>query len=82
MGFYLLSVLLILFFFWDGKMVMHEAAILGGTYLIYLVCVGKWSTWLNYTIPVLEDDDEQGGKVCTWSRKNMYLSFIVGIALI
>ena len=77
MGFYLVSVLLILLFFWDGQMLMWEAGLLGAVYIVYLVCVGKWSKWLNYSIPPLQKEEGDVSKIATWAHQYRYTSFLL-----
>ncbi len=50
MTFYTISILMILFFFWDGKIVLWETAVLVGVYLIYIFAVKNWKKWLKYSV--------------------------------
>ncbi len=48
--FYSLTILLILFVFWDGNITFFETIWFVILYAVYLYIVTKWSKWLNYNV--------------------------------
>jgi len=46
--FYVLTIVLLLASFWDGKIVLSEAIIFVVTYCIYIFVVTQWKKWLPY----------------------------------
>ena len=49
--FYFLTILLLLFCFWDGKIIFVETIFLVIFYFLYLFAVKNWGKWLKYEIP-------------------------------
>lgn len=49
LGFYTLTILLLLWAFWDGKIVLHEALVFVAVYVVYAVCATKWRSWFHYS---------------------------------
>ena len=46
--FYVITILLLLLFFWDGKIVLSEAALFVAIYFLYIFVVTQWKKWLPY----------------------------------
>ena len=46
--FYSISILVLLWSFWDGKIVLSEALMFVGLYVIYLMAVFNWRKWFPY----------------------------------
>src|SRR5690606_15021638 len=46
--FYILTILLLLYAFWDGSITIIEAGVFVAVYGIYVFTVVKWRKWLNY----------------------------------
>lgn len=46
--FYVLTIIALLFTFWDGKIVLTEALLFLGMYLVYIVAVTQWKKILPY----------------------------------
>ena len=63
-------------------MTLTEAGILGGTYIVYLICVAKWSTWLKYSMPAVQIDHETESNLVKWCHKHAIKAFCSGILLI
>lgn len=49
LGFYIVTILLLLWAFWDGKIIMPEALVFVGVYIVYVFCATKWRGWFKYT---------------------------------
>lgn len=98
MTFYTISILMILFFFWDGKIVIWETTVLVGLYIIYIFAVKNWKKWLKYKIDkpspddLIEDDEEDDfftvlitklfSLIIRRPKKNYIYAFFISIALI
>lgn len=96
--FYALTILLLLLFFWDGKMMFSEVIVMVVLYIAYVFVVSKWSKWLKYNVDkediVHEVEVETKKHPITavvhkffwWiipnPRKHHWLSFIVSIVMI
>lgn len=46
--FYVITIMLLLLFFWDGKIVLSEAALFVAIYFLYIFVVTQWKKWLPY----------------------------------
>ncbi len=53
-GFYLLSILLLIFTFIDGKVALNEAIYFLILYAVYVMAVVKWKQWLRYNDTIIE----------------------------
>lgn len=54
--FYILTILLLLAAFWDGKIVLYEAIGFVFTYVFYVYVVIQWRKWFKYEEPELPDN--------------------------
>lgn len=81
MIFYLASIICILFFFWDGRMVAWEAGVLTGLYIVYIWCVTKWSRWFGYESEMIEVE-HASDRIVAWSQHHSKSAFTLGIILI
>jgi K+-dependent Na+/Ca+ exchanger-like protein len=71
--FYALSIIVLLWAFWDGKIYLWESLIFIGMYAVYLVAVVKWRKWFPYKesedpIEIMEEASEKN-VVAKWSKK-------------
>ena len=95
--FYALTILLLLWVFWDGQIFLWETICFVVLYLIYLRIVTQWAKWLNYNVDenVLKDVEENVSEnkltkcvsyILDWiipNSKNYYWwTFFVSILLI
>lgn len=48
LGFYIITILLLLWAFWDGKIILPEALVFVATYVVYIFIVTKWRGWFKY----------------------------------
>ena len=46
--FYIVTIILLLFAFWDGKIILSEALIFVGMYIVYIILVTQWKKILPY----------------------------------
>lgn len=80
MGFYLVSVILILWFFWDGALVVWEMGVFALIYFVYLFCVKNWSQWLQYDTDDVELDEST--RFLQHIHGKPYIYFFIGILVI
>lgn len=79
-GFYCISIILLLISFWDGRITLPEAGSFVAVYALYIWAVTKWRTWFPYVernedpLELLEEETEQHPVLL---RIRAGLSFIV-----
>lgn len=56
--FYVITILLLLVAFWDGKIVLYEALAFVLTYVLYVFLVIKWRKWFDYDDPEVPDNSD------------------------
>lgn len=61
-GFYLLTILMLLWAFWDGQIVLYEALIFVVMYVVYVIFVTHWQKWLNYEDTDIEEQEPSSGR--------------------
>jgi len=57
--FYSIAIVLLLFVFWDGQIVLWEMIVFLAVYILYVYCAKNWRLWLGYDEPEWEDDLEE-----------------------
>lgn len=57
--FYSISVALLVFFIWDGKLEIWETAVLLGVYLLYVIAVVYWRKWFHYEDKLGDEVEEE-----------------------
>ncbi len=81
--FYLASIMLILLFFWDGRILIWETFTLLGTYIIYLVILWRWKDEDNIHQnnnkigSVLQNDDPDGSFLVQFNHLLVRIIYIV-----
>ncbi len=93
--FYSLSVALLVWFIWDGRLTINETLIFLGVYVLYVVAVIYWRKWLPYNdmeATELEDTHGEHSKISRPvdqllrfifpNEKHYYRVFILSIVLI
>jgi K+-dependent Na+/Ca+ exchanger-like protein len=53
--FYIITIILLLLAFWDGKIILYEAVSFVLFYLVYVFLVVNWKKWLNYQEQDIEE---------------------------
>lgn len=76
--FYIATIILLLFSFWDGRIVLNEALLFLGTYVIYIITVTQWKKILPYSdidpIDLIENETKKN-KLAVVSKQ--LLSFVI-----
>lgn len=93
--FYSLSVALLVYFIWDGKLTILETSIFLGVYVLYVIAVVYWRKWFPYEDRFFEGEAEpecdKKGVFALFDKtlcfifpkpKNYYLVFFFSIVLI
>ena len=72
LGFYMLSVFVLIIAFWDGNILWWEAALFVGLYIVYVWVVMKWKHWVKYE-PEVDEIEE------TVVEKKTIISFLFNL---
>lgn len=75
--FYMITILMLLWAFWDGKIVIAEAIVFVATYVIYVFTVMYWRKILNYEDIVAEVNIEEKGRSAFSKAAYRTLSYII-----
>ncbi len=77
-GFYFVSVVLLVYFIWDGEITMIEVIIFLAIYVIYVIAVVFWRKILPYNhkdSEIEEDDSSQQKGFIKWIDKSIHIVF-------
>lgn len=83
MFFYTIAVVLLIIFFYDGKIELHEPILFLGVYLTYVFIVINSKKLLGYEDKIVETKDKsQSQQTKRFIKKHSYITFVVSIVLI
>ena len=68
--FYIITIILLLLSFMDGKIELYEAIIFLVTYVLYVFVVMRWRTWFKYDEPEVPDNTDLESKGGLSGRTN------------
>ena len=75
--FYIITIILLLLSFMDGKIELYEAIIFLVTYVLYVFIVMKWRTWFKYDEPEVPDNTDLESKGGLSGLAHRVVSFVV-----
>ncbi len=75
--FYIITIMLLLAAFWDGKIVLYEAIGFVLTYVFYVYVVIKWRKWFSYEEPEVPDNTDLEKKSGLSGLAHRAISFVV-----